>query len=52
MFNNYELAETNNIFQDILLPLSERQNKRYFYQLIGVPGNSKEYFNELFYLNH
>lgn len=51
MFNNYELAETNNIFQDILLPLSERQNKRYFYQLIGVPENSKEYFNELYFLN-
>lgn len=51
MFNSYELAETNNIFQDILLPLSERQNKRYFYQLIGVPENSKEYFNELYFLN-
>lgn len=51
MFNNYELAETNNIFQDILLPLSERQNKRYFYQLLGVPENSKEYFNELYFLN-
>ena len=48
MYESYELSETDNIFQDILLPLSERQNKRYFYQLIGVPDNKEEYFNEIY----
>lgn len=51
MYESYELSETDNIFQDILLPLSERQNKRYFYQLIGVPDNKEEYFNEIYFLD-
>lgn len=51
MYENFELTDTNNIFQDILLPLSQRGNKRYFYQLIGIPENGKKYFNELYFLN-
>ena len=51
MYENYKLADSQNIFQDILLPLSQRQENRYFYQLIGVPDNDKEYFNELYFLD-
>lgn len=51
MVSNFELIESQNIFQDILLPLSSRENKRYFYQLIGVPDNSQKYFNDVFLLD-
>lgn len=51
MYENFELTDTNNIFQDILLPLSQRGNKRYFYQLIGVPENGKEYSNKIYLLD-
>lgn len=47
----YVLKETNNIFQDILLPFSSRHNERFFYQLIGVPDNEIEYYNHLFLLD-
>lgn len=51
MYKNFKLTETNNIFQDILLPFSQRGNKRFFYQLIGVPENDKEYFNKIYFLD-
>ena len=51
MFGNYSLIDSQNIFQDILLPLSKRGNGRYFYQLIGVPENEKQYLNELYFLD-
>ncbi len=48
----YKLKESDDIFQDILLPLSMRENERFFYQIIGVPENKVEYFNKLFLLDH
>ncbi len=47
----YNLKESNDIFQDILLPLSIRENERFFYQIIGVPDNKVEYFNKLYLLD-
>lgn len=46
----YVLKESNDIFQDILLPFSVRQNERFFYQIIGVPDNETEYYNNLYQL--
>ncbi len=48
----YNLKESNDIFQDILLPLSMRENERFFYQIIGVPDNETEYFNKLYFLDN
>lgn len=46
----YILKESENIFQDMLLPFSVRQNERFFYQIIGVPDNETEYYNNLYQL--
>lgn len=48
----YILKESNDIFQDILLPFSVRQNERFFYQIIGVPDNETEYYNNLYQLEY
>lgn len=57
---NISLSTSNNIFEDILLPLEKRQGfiqkpvpyiPIYFYRYIGIKENEEEYYNDLYKLD-